>query len=534
MRSTAVICLVCLLSLPLPSLADGNEPTFVYEEVVTGYPFHSGRGMAVDPDGNAYIFGRVYDDYTANDVIVHKLDPSGTVLWTVYIDANDHDYAEDIVLDPDNNVYITGWTDSDDFPLVNPLDDSLTGFREAFVMKLASSDGEILYSTLLGGDYTDQGGGITLNDAGEIYVVGVTGSTDFPTTPDAYQDHPSAPLYIYTDAFITIISSVGDSILYSTYFGGFEDDWADFVALDQDENIVLAGRTTADSFPVVNPVQSGPHEIFISKLSADGSALMFSTYFGGSDVDGIGGMTLDQENFVYISGSTRSTDILTTPGAYEETFVGAILDCEEGFPGVDVNCFDIFVAKMATDGSGLVYCTYLGGTEDEMSRDITVDSAGCAYVAGYTNSDDYPPSGTTFSAEIVLSKFNPQGSELLYSATVPSGWANSGHGIAAPTTQDVYVTGSMFTPSGLYAARLYSEGFFCGDVNGDWEITTADGFHLLNYFGSAASPPVSLHDANVNSDGNLSSADAYHLLNYLGSAGSLSCGPVGDRVVESQ
>jgi hypothetical protein len=462
-----------------------------------------------------------------DDVIVHKLDPSGTVIWTVYIDANDHDYAEDITLDPDNNAYITGWTDSDDFPLVNPLDDSLAGFRQAFIMKLASQDGEILYSTLLGGDYTDQGGGIALNDAGEIYVVGTTGSTDFPTTPDAYQSEPSAPLYVYTDAFITILSSEGDSILYSTYFGGYKDDWADHVALDSEDNIVFAGKTNADDFPLENPIQSNPDAIYVSKLSADGSTLLFSTHFGGSDLDGLGGMTLDHEDFVYIAGSTRSTNLPTTPGAYAETFIGEILGCQEVFPPTYYNCEDIFVTKLATDGSGIIYCTYLGGTEAEHCRDISVDPAGCAYVTGYTYSEDYPPSGTSGSANIVLSKFNPQGSELLYSVTVFSGWANSGHGVASPTTQDAYFAGSMFTPSGLYVARLHSDGFFCGDVNGDWEVSTADGFHLLNYLGSAAPPPRSPYDANINGDESLSSADAYHLLNYFGNAGELICGPLG-------
>ena len=111
---------------------------------------------------------------------------------------------------------VTGWTDSGDFPIVGGFDSELTGFREAFLMRLSSSDGSILYSTFLGGDYTDEGHGIALDAGGDIWLVGSTGSTDFPTTPDAWQGSPSAPLYIY-DAFLTELSPAGDAILYSTY-----------------------------------------------------------------------------------------------------------------------------------------------------------------------------------------------------------------------------------------------------------------------------------------------------------------------------
>jgi hypothetical protein len=321
-------------------------------------------------------------------------------------------------------------------------------------MKLSAQDGSILYSTYLGGDYTDEGHGITLNDSGEIYVVGSTGSTDFPTTEDAYQGHPSAPFYIYTDAFITKLSAAGDEILYSTYFGGFEDDAARKVALDKGGNIVFAGETDAGDFPLVNPIISTPQDIFISKLSADGSTLQFSTHFGGEDFDRLGGMALDSEDFVYIAGSTRSINFPTTPGAFQEEFVGEVLGCGQPPFEPRYNCDDVFVTKLGTDGTGLVYSTYLGGSIIEEGNDIVVDSQGRATIVGYTNSPDFPPDGIDFSAEIFVSKLSANGSDLDYSFTTNSASANAGHGVAVDSANNTYFTGAINAPADVYVAKI--------------------------------------------------------------------------------
>jgi hypothetical protein len=128
------------------------QPSLVYETTVAGFYLASGRQMAVDPQGNAYVAGRAID--AENDIVVVKLDAEGDVMWTNHIRGNDHDYATGIVLDENDDLYIAGWTDSSDFPTVGALQTTLTGFRDAFVMKLAGQDGTILYSTYLGGDYT--------------------------------------------------------------------------------------------------------------------------------------------------------------------------------------------------------------------------------------------------------------------------------------------------------------------------------------------------------------------------------------------
>ena len=181
------------------------EPTFEYETVITGYYLASGRGIVSDSNGNAYVFARTIANHQ-NDIVVAKLDPEGAILWEKPITGDDHDYAEDIV----------GWTDSENFPVTPDAMNSVLVVRDAFLMKMSPLDGTILYCTFLGGDYVDAGNGITLNSDGEIYIVGTTGSTDFPTV-NAYQSEPSAPLYIYTDAFVTKLNPAGTSILYSTY-----------------------------------------------------------------------------------------------------------------------------------------------------------------------------------------------------------------------------------------------------------------------------------------------------------------------------
>jgi hypothetical protein len=457
---TVSILTAVVASVGLAAAASADQPTFVYQTTVTGYYLASGRDMAVDAGGNAYVVARTIGG--GNDILVVKLDPEGDVLWETPINGSSHDVAGDIELDDANDVYIAGWTDSrGDFPVVGGLDPMVTKFRDAFVMKLSGADGSIIFSTLFGGDYTDQGEALALTDAGEIIIVGSTGSTDFPTTPDAYQDHPSAPLYVYTDVFIMKLTAAADSILYSTYFGGFEDDQAKYVELDPAGNIVISGTTTDDAFPLVNPIISDPQEIFVSKLSADGSTLMFSTYIGGEDIDALDGMDMDSNGYVYITGSTRSVDFPTTPGSFQDEFVGEYLGCYVSFPAHYYNCDDVFVTKMATDGSGLVYGTFVAGTKVENSGNIFVDDLGRAYIIGYTGSQDFPPDGGPpegYGADIFVSGLSSDGSDLLFTQLVESGSSNQGHGVAVGSCGDVYFTAAVNVPADVYVARLTGIG----------------------------------------------------------------------------
>jgi hypothetical protein len=479
MRLVSVRCYVVTLLIILGSIsaALAAGPTFAYETAIPGYYLGSGHDMVVDTEGNAYVIASYYQDEQHLDILIFKLDPEGNVAWRLPIvgDPSEHDYAEDITLDSQENVWITGWTSSESFPLVNAIDDSLTGFLEAFIMKLDPQDGTILYSTFLGGDYTERGNGIAIDDSGEIYVVGSTGSTDFPTTEDAFQDHPSAPLYIYEDAFITKLSPDGQEILYSTYFGGFKDDYGLNIALDNQGNIVFSGQTNSDDFPLADPIQSDPDRIFVSKLSADGSTLLFSTYIGGDDFDELRAMDVDSDGHVYLTGQTRSIDFPATPGAFQEDFVGEIRGCEE-YPDIIVNCFDAYVAKMATDGRGVIYGTFLGGSINDRGSNIVVDGYSRAHVVGLTGSPDFLGSGNAL-ASIFVAGLDASGSDLVYSLTKQSPSAGAGHGVAVDGAGAVYFTGAVGIPYKIYVAKIGGIAPPSSGVEGE----TADvGFGLVS------------------------------------------------------
>ena len=446
MRSSGIVGVIgvfaCLALWTTASPADA--PSLEYETVIPGYYLASGHGITVDEAGNTYVIGYAPEDGS----ILVKLGPSGNPLWTQIISSGGF---ADIVLDAAGDVLLTGTTSAEDFPTTpDALDDTLNGFRDVFLTKLAASDGTILYSTLLGGDYTDMGAGIALNDAGEIYLTGTTGSTDFPTTPDAYQDGPNFPEYFYTDAFVTKLNPAGTEMLYSTYFGGLHDDEAKHIGLDAGGNIIIAGTTNADDFPLVDPIQADPRGIFVSKFSADGAALLFSTYLGSEkqDHEYFRGMTVDSDGSVYLVGNTQSAGYPTTPGAFQEDF-GELYGCYSSFGGFYYNCDQVFVTKLDTGVTGLVYSTFLGGTSD-----IAVDNLGRAHVVGWTGSADFPPDEDVSSASIFVSRFDPAGELLDYSVTVASGSANAGHGVAVDNLGGVYFTGAINVPAELYVAKI--------------------------------------------------------------------------------
>lgn len=432
-----------------------DAPTFVYESTYNGANFDYGLDTVVDSGGNAYVLARSYD--SNNDVLVLKFGPDGTLLWNTTIRGNALDFGTGIEVDGSGIVYITGWTDSTDFPLVNPLQSTRNGFRDAFLSKLSAQDGSIVYSTYFGGNRSDGSNDLAINSAGEVYLTGYTESTDFPTV-NPIQGQLDTTTCFCADAFVSKISADGSTLLYSTYLGGSFDDEGRSIGIDAHGNIFVAGDTKSDDFPTTNPVQAafagGMRDVFAARISAGGSTLDYSTYLGGEDWDRVNRIAVDGAGYAYLSGTTRSVGFPTTPGAFQEQFAGGILAC--GNPPYDPlhNCDDVFVTKVAPDGSSLAYSTYLGGNRNEEGRGIAVDGSGQAHIVGYTTSPDFPPSGNLSAADIFVAELDSSGSALNYTVLVDSPTANAGHGIAVDSAGDIYITGAQNVPSDVYTARL--------------------------------------------------------------------------------
>jgi hypothetical protein len=296
-------------------------------------------------------------------------------------------------------------------------------------------DPVLVYSTYLGGSAEDSGSGIAVDAAGSAYVTGQTLSIDFPTTAGA----PQTTRAEGPDAFVTKLDSTGSGLVYSTYLGGSISDSAQSIAVDSAGSAIVTGATSSTDFPTTAGAAQTTHaggelDAFVTKLDATGSGLVFSTYLGGSDGQSGRGIAVDGAGSAYVTGYTYSTDFPTTLGAAQTTNAGFA---------------DAFVTKLDATGSGLVFSTYLGGIEADVSFGIAVDFAGSAYVTGDTNSTDFPTTAgaaqPTFAGatDAFVTKLDATGSGLVYSTYLGgSGDAgDAGRDIAVDAAGSAYVSG---------------------------------------------------------------------------------------------
>jgi hypothetical protein len=372
-----------------------------------------------------------------HDAFVVKFSSAGTLLYSSYLGGTGIDCGRSVALDTANRIFVAGETTSGLFPLVNPYQSSNAGGQDVFISLLSSSGSALIYSTYCGGDDEDEIGGIILNSLGQAYLVGTTASYSFPTV-SPYQSTYNAA----NDAFVSILSSSGSILLYSTFLGGTNEDGGRGLALDSSYGVCLAGFTTSTDFPVRNAYQStnaGVRDAFVSQFASSGSMLLYSTYCGGSSIEWGLDITLDITGRACVCGWTDSTD-WPTAAAYQSsnagnsdafvfilsstgeelsysTYLGASISdgayalslgsdgslClagvtqSEAFPTRQAYQSsragaggDAFLTRFLSSGSFLTYSTYLGGTGSEHIAGLGFDSMGRAYMAGYTTSVDFP------------------------------------------------------------------------------------------------------------------------------------------------
>jgi len=398
--------------------------------------FQENNNIEVQYQVKENTYGFTIGNYDHNKQLT--IDP--TLQYSTYLGGYNTDNGNDIAVDGDGNAYITGSTNSLDFPTTpGAYQTSHAGsyYNDAFVTKLNPAGTGLVYSTYLGGsmgyDGNDYGLSIAVDSNGNAYITGQTYSTDFPTTPGAYQ----TSLASYYDGFVTKLNPTGTGLVYSTYLGGTGNDYGYSIAVDGSGNAYITGSTNSVNFPTTSGAyqtsRSGyNNDAFVSKLNPTGTGLVYSTYLGGTNYDYGYGVAVDGAGNAYIAGYTYSTDFPTTTGAYQTSHAGSC---------------DVFVSKLNPTGNALIYSTYLGGYYWDYGYGVVVDGDGNAYITGSTCSMDFP---TTLGAyqtslagntDVFVSKLNPTGNALVYSTYLGGYNYDEGRAIVVDGDGNAYITG---------------------------------------------------------------------------------------------
>ena len=425
------------------------DPTLTYSTFLGGSGQDSAMSIAVDAAGNAYLTGYTESlnfpaasgsragNPSGVDVYVAKLSPTGKLLYITYLGGSGDDRGYGIAVDSSGAAVVAGWTYSTNFPVVNGAQPRLGGGRDGFVAKLNAAGNALVFSTYLGGSGADSGNAVALDPQGNIYVAGETDSTNFPVL-NGFQ----AQIGGRQDAFLAKFSSTGTK-LYGTYLGGIGDDRATAIAVDASGNAYVTGSTFSSNLPVAHafqPTLSGGQDAFAAKIGPTGNTLIYSTYLGGSggtiSAPEIGNGIAVDSAGCAYIAGTTSSSNFPTSNPLKSSLSGSQ---------------DAFALKLSASGNALVYSTYLGGSSIDMAMAIAVDSTGRAYVAGYTASTDFPTVSAVQSTyaggyDAFLARLNPAGSALEMATYFGGTGSDCAYGIALDVSGGIYLAGQTLSP----------------------------------------------------------------------------------------
>jgi len=464
-----------------------------YTALIGGSGAETADAIAVDSLGNAYVGGitESSDFYTTpgapqttfgggtcngnpcNDGFIVKLDPTGTIVYSTYLGSSNNDNLYGIAIDGSGNAFVAGETFSSTFPLVNPLQTvfnqgSGSGDDDGFVTEINASGTAFLYSTYLGGSAGDLVNGIALDGSDNIYVAGDTVSGDFPITAGAFQTQCKSDGQCggnsLDETFVTKINAGGASLGYSTYLGGSTDDVGLALALDSSHNAYVTGYTNSTDFPVDGPFQAEllntNGSAFVTKLNPTGSALVYSSFLGGSTFDAAVSIAVDQRGNAYVTGTTLSVDF-PTADAFQ--------------PALDGNS-DAFIAEVNATGQTKVYSTFYGGDDDENFDSTTsspfggsiatVHASGAVYVTGATASSSGFPltsalqnvfGGAPFDAFAAAVSAPTTNADFSVGLDPPTVGTTSGQSTGAITVAITPLNGSFSNAVSLTCSNLPAE-----------------------------------------------------------------------------
>jgi murein DD-endopeptidase MepM/ murein hydrolase activator NlpD len=373
------------------------------------------------------------------------------ILSISFLGRGGNDASYGLAVDGAGSVYATGQTY---FPAVpttaGPFDAGSSGSYDAFVVKLNANGRKIAYTTFLGGSGDERGYAVAVDGAGNAYVTGVTGSSDLPTTAGAF-DTSCGGGY---DAFVVKVNATGTELGYATFLGGSGDEWGRAIAVDRNSNAYVIGSTQSANFPVTTGAwdtsYGGERDAFVVKVNALGTGLAYSTFLGGGGVDQGMAIAVDTMGRAYAAGSSQSPDFPTTAGAFEPSPNGSD---------------DAFVVSVNEAGTALPYATFLGGGKADYAGAIAVDGQGNVYVAGATQSPDFPSTVGAFdtsyggSYDAFVVKLNAAANGLGYAAFLGGSGDDWGQAIAVDEMGAVYVAGSSQSFDVPQAAKPFSGSY---------------------------------------------------------------------------
>jgi hypothetical protein len=412
---------VMLSVAPAHTAQAPGPPGLRYSTFLGGPRWDEAYEVAVDKGGNAVAAGFTFSPEFPRagarasaftgvvDAFVTKLDADGRLVYSTLLGGDAADYAHSVAVDARGNAYVTGRTESEDFPTQAALQRKIRGRRcqgspchDAFVSKL-DARGALVYSTYLGGTGTDEAWDIAVDSAGGAHVIGHTDSLDYPTRRAVQRRHGSRPcggdVPCPFDAFVTKLKPNGRALAFSTYLGGRAGELAGAITVGSKGNAYVHGTTDSPNFPLRNPLQGalrgtecGPppnvpcEDVFVAKFAKRGKRLVWSTLLGGSKEDRASGIAVDPGGRVYLTGATESSDFPTATPV--QAAPGNSSCSPEAVP--KESCDDAFVAGLSANGKALRFSTYLGGNAQDQGLAIALDKAGGIHVAGSTDSRQFP------------------------------------------------------------------------------------------------------------------------------------------------
>jgi hypothetical protein len=502
-----LLCLV-VLGLTLTSAVLADDPAIRFSTWFGGSSGDVITDVALDTSGNVYLTGfttsdnfplaRPLQDLRAgqDDIFIAKFNHTGdTLLFSTYLGGEGNDQAVAMALDSHGNLWITGWTTSTNFPRVAPLQAQLKGESDAFVVCL-SGNGALLFSTYLGGSGSDRANRLVIDHNDNVHVVGSTNSVNFPVVNALIDTLAGSAM----DAFVCRIDATTRTVEYATYFGGSGAESGIGIAVATDGTMYFAGTTDSPDLPTHNPLDdtlSGGIDLFVASIRASGQQLLWSTYYGGASDDIVRSLTLSANGDLIIAGKTLSANLpLYLP----------LQDSCRSCPALS----DGFVLALDKNNGARRFCTYLGGAtgEDEI-RSVTTDDLRNVLLAGSTTSVDFPlvsasqgiPVGMR---ECFVAMLTPDGGSLALSSYF--GGSNNDEALAVANTEGLIAIAGKTQSNDLPVQNSWQHQYGGG---------SADGFVVV------VAPHEKSFCGDLDGSGELNVSDVVFLILYIFADGGL-------------